>query len=71
MSQTKSPRIFSQLGYFLTETYWINAGRLLDFQLSVKAGKKPGKENKHFNTLSMFYYERLPKKYKERVQNAD
>lgn len=42
-----------QLGYFLKFRYWQNAIKLLNYQLEIK------KSNRHFNTLSMFYYERL------------
>ena len=43
-----------QLGYFLDyKHHWVEALRLLKFQLEMKG------ENKHFNTLEMFYYEKL------------
>ena len=43
-----------QLGYFLDyKHHWVEALRLLKFQLETKG------ENKHFNTLEMFYYEKL------------
>ena len=43
-----------QLGHFLDyDRHWLEALKLLKFQLKVK------KENKHFNTLDMFYYEKL------------
>lgn len=43
-----------QLGYFLDyHRHWLEALELLKFQLKVK------KENRHFNTLDMFYYEKL------------
>ena len=48
-----------RLGYFLSYRYWKNAVNLLLFQLKTKKG------NKHFNTLSMFYYESLEKKVKK------
>lgn len=70
MTSSKPSKISPQLGYFLTETYWKNAGELLDFQLSVKTGYKKSKGNKHFNTLSMFYYEKLEARYKQQVQNV-
>lgn len=54
----------AQLGYFLTETFWESATDLLEYQLSLKTG------NKHFNTLSMFYYERLCKKDKKRLRSV-
>lgn len=42
-----------QLGYFLKHSLWVDALKLIEFQLSLKP------KNKHFNTLSMFYYEKL------------
>lgn len=42
-----------QLGYFLKFRYWQSAIKLLNYQLEIK------KTNRHFNTLSMFYYESL------------
>ena len=43
-----------QLGHFLDyNRHWLEALELLKFQLKVK------KENRHFNTLDMFYYEKL------------
>ena len=44
----------TQLGYFITYELWKDAVDLLNYQLERK------KENKHFNRLSMFYYENLP-----------
>lgn len=52
-----------QLGYFLSHRYWTNALGLLEYQLSLKA------TNKHFNTLSMFYYEGLDKSNKDLVKD--
>ena len=52
-----------QLGYFLKYCYWQNACKLLEYQLSLKA------KNKHFNILSMFYYERINKQDKNRLQD--
>jgi hypothetical protein len=52
-----------QLGYFLKYCYWQNACKLLEYQLSLKA------KNKHFNTLNMFYYERINKQDKNRLQD--
>ena len=43
---------------FLKFRHWRNAVRLLDYQLELK------QTNKHFNTLGMFYYERLDKHVK-------
>jgi len=43
----------SQLGHFIDEKIWLQAIKLLDFQIAQKA------KNKHFNTLTMFYYERI------------
>jgi len=48
-----------QLGYFLTYSLWEEALNLLDFQLQLK------ENNRHFCTLSMFYYERLGKSTKK------
>jgi len=62
---TSTPR----LGYFLTKVYWTNASELLDFQLKLKAGYKKRKPNRHFNTLSMFYYSRLHRKYRQEVKS--
>ncbi|NET61286.1 MAG: AbiA family abortive infection protein [Symploca sp. SIO2E6] len=41
-----------QLGYFLEFEYWNEALKLLEFQISQR------QNNKHYNTLSIFYYER-------------
>ncbi len=63
---------FSNLGYFLQSEYWDNALKLLRHQIELKT------KNKHFNTLSMFYYEKIlaslplletPEYFKERVAN--
>ena len=43
----------SQLGYFLQFSFWQDALNLLDFQIEQK------QNNRHYNTLSMFYYEKL------------
>lgn len=43
----------TQLGYFIDSSLWQNALELLNFQIQQK------KTNRHFNTLSMFYYENL------------
>jgi AbiA family abortive infection protein len=40
----------SQLGYFLKFDLWLEAIKLLDFQIGQM------ENNKHYNTLSMFYY---------------
>ena len=43
-----------QLGYFLDyRRHWVEALELLKYQLKTKG------ENRHFNTLEMFYYEKL------------
>lgn len=47
-----------QLGYFLKYRHWKDAIRLLEYQLELK------KTNRHFNTISMFYYERLGEQVK-------
>jgi len=49
MNKTPHPN----LGHFLTYDLWLEALRLLDFQVTRK------KVNRHYNTLSMFNYERL------------
>ncbi len=51
-----------RLGYFLTQTFWDDANRLLDFQLSIKP------KNMHFHTMSMFHYERIPLAQRELVR---
>jgi len=43
----------TQLGYFINFDLWQDALDLLNFQIKQK------KNNRHFNTLSMFYYEKL------------
>ncbi len=43
----------TQLGYFINFDLWKDALNLLDFQIKQK------QKNRHFNTLSMFYYEKL------------
>lgn len=43
----------TQLGYFINCALWQDALELLKFQIKQK------QTNKHFNTLSMFYYEKL------------
>ena len=45
----------SQLGYFLNFEIWNDALTLLNFQIE----QRPN--NKHYNTLSIFYYEKIPK----------
>ena len=48
-----------QLGYFLDyHHHWLPALDLLKYQLETK------KENRHFNTLEMFYYEKLEQYFK-------
>ena len=42
-----------QLGYFINLALWEDALKLLEFQIQQK------QSNRHFNTLSMFYYEKL------------
>lgn len=51
-----------QLGHFLKYCYWQNACKLLEYQLSLKA------RNKHFNTLSMFYHEKLSNQDRDRIE---
>ncbi len=48
-SQNYTP---SQLGYFLSYELWEDALNLLNYQIERR------KENRHYNTLSIFYYER-------------
>lgn len=49
-----------QLGYFLDyKRHWLQALDLLKYQLETKKGHKSKKGNRHFNTLEMFYYEKL------------
>jgi AbiA family abortive infection protein len=43
----------SQLGYFLDFSLWQEAKKLLDFQI------QQIDKNKHYNTLSMFYYKQV------------
>lgn len=43
----------TQLGYFIDFKFWKDALELLRFQIKQKHS------NRHFNTLSMFYYEKL------------
>ena len=52
-TQTNTRISASSLGYFLDFELWQNAIRLLNFQIAQK------QKNRHYNTLSMFYYERL------------
>src|SRR5436190_699977 len=42
-----------RLGHFIDHALWLDALKLLNFQIDRK------KKNKHYNTLSMFYYEQL------------
>jgi AbiA family abortive infection protein len=62
----------SQLGYFLDFSLWQQAKKLLDFQIQQM------EKNKHYNTLSMFYYKQIApttaeletqKYFNERVAN--
>lgn len=46
----------TQLGYFINYDLWQDALELLKFQIKQK------QTNRHFNTLSMFYYEKLDAK---------
>lgn len=43
----------TQLGYFIKFSFWQDAMHLLNFQIEQK------QNNRHYNTLSMFYYEKL------------
>ena len=50
-----------QLGYFLDyDRHWLQALRLLKYQLKTKIKKK----NRHFNTLEMFYYEKFEESFR-------
>lgn len=55
MNHTIHNENIPQLGYFLRFRYWQNAIKLLKYQLEIK------ETNRHFNTLSMFYYDSLGK----------
>ena len=48
-----------QLGYFLKYRFWRNSLDLLNYQLQLK------QSNRHFNTFSMFYYEKIGKSIKK------
>ena len=63
MSKTQFSDTTPQLGYFLDYQYWENALALLEHQLTLKPN------NKHFNTLSMFYYERLSSRDKQLLRS--
>jgi hypothetical protein len=43
----------TQLGYFINYSLWQDALNLLNFQINQK------QTNRHYYTLSMFYYEKL------------
>ena len=45
--------IAPRLGYFLEHSHWLEGLKLLKYQLEIK------KENRHFRTLEMCYYEKL------------
>ena len=53
MSSKSKRDNLSTIGRFLTYDDWESATNLLDYQLEIK------KENRHFNTLNLFYYEGL------------
>lgn len=48
-----------QLGYFISYDTWLEAKRLLDFQINNK------KTSKHYNTLNFFYFASLADKTKK------
>ena len=50
-----------QLGHFINHSIWNDAQKLIDYQISLKP------KNKHFNTLSLFYYEKLKKAEKNNL----
>src|SRR5688572_19928291 len=52
MGKSKLP-VFPNLHHFLEQQFWEEAIRLLKYQLWAK------RKNRHFNTLSLFYYEKL------------
>ena len=52
-------KVSDTVGYFLDYHHWVQALRLLKFQLGAK------KTNRHFNSLEMFYYEKLEAFFKE------
>ena len=55
-----------QLGYFLDyQRHWLQALDLLKYQLQTKKGNGSKKGNRHFNTLEMFYYEKLEESFEE------
>ena len=55
-----------QLGYFLDyNRHWLEALRLLKYQLETKKGNRSKKRNRHFNYLEMFYYEKLENPFEE------
>ena len=53
MGDTREEYNTSQLGHFLEFSFWENALDLLNYQIKQK------QKNRHYNTLCMFYYERL------------
>ena len=55
-----------QIGHFLRYSYWSDAVKLLEFQIE----RRSRDENKHYNTLSMYYYEKLGDTRKQ-VANCD
>ena len=52
-------KVSDTVGYFLDYHHWVEALKLLKFQLGAK------KTNRHFNSLEMFYYEKLEAFFKE------
>jgi len=50
-----------QLGYFISKELWEDANKLLLAQLKAKL------DNKHFNTMSMFYYDKIDPKDRDIV----
>ena len=54
-----NPSSASELGYFLKYRHWLQALKLLKFQLKRK------KVNRHFNKLELCYYERLEKDFQK------
>ena len=65
MPTTQPHNSTPQLGYFLDYRYWDNAFLLSEYQLSLKP------KNKHFNTLSMFYYEALGDKIRASLREKE
>ena len=55
----------SQVGHFLDYSYWRDAVKLLEFQIQRRSKGRSKDGNRHYNTLSMYYYGKLGKSRKE------